>query len=160
MSHTIESSTTRSNTMRATALAFWSRVIQVAAGVLLLLSAVLLLAPALGEALFYFVYFRQSESPVAVPAPAVGYIRFANGIIGAVMAGWMMVIIALARGPFLAGERFGWSAIAWPLLGWYVVDTAFSVAHGVWGNVALNTGAALMFGIPLLAAKRHFAQSG
>jgi hypothetical protein len=91
-----------------------------------------------------------------VPTEVLGYLRFANGIIGAVMAGWMMVIIVLARGPFRAGERWAWQAMAWPLLGWYVIDTAFSMAHGVWGNVLLNTGTGLMFGVPLLASRRHF----
>lgn len=139
------------------ALHFWSRLIQGAAAVVLALSAVLMLAPALGETFFYLVYFQQPASPVPVPAEVQGYLRFANGIIGAVMAGWMMTVIVLARGPFRAGERFAWNAIAWPLLGWYVIDTTFSFAHGVWGNVLLNTGTALMFGVPLLASRRHFA---
>ena len=142
--------------MNKIALQFWSQVIQVAAAVVLLLSAVLMLTPALGETFFYLVYFQQPASPVAVPIETQGYLRFANGIIGAVMAGWMMAIIALARGPFRASERHAWNAIAWPPLGWYVIDTAFSIAHGVWGNVLLNTATALMFGIPLLLARRHF----
>ena len=139
------------------ALHFWSRLIQGAAAVVLALSAVLMLAPPLGETFFHLVYFQQPASPVPVPAEIQGYLRFANGIIGAVMAGWMMAVIVLARGPFRAGERFAWNAIAWPLLGWYVIDTTFSIAHGVWGNVLLNTGTALMFGVPLLASRRHFA---
>ena len=143
--------------MKQTALQFWSRLIQAAAAVVLALSAVLMLAPSLGEAFFYLVYFQQPTSPVAVPEEIQGYLRFANGIIGAVMAGWMMAVIALARGPFRAGERFAWNSIAWPLLGWYVIDTTFSIAHGAWGNVLLNTGTALMFGVPLLASRRHFA---
>lgn len=143
--------------MNKTALQSWSRLIQAAAAVVLVLSAVLMLAPSLGEAFFYLVYFQQPASPVAVPAEIQGYLRFANGIIGAVMAGWMLVIIMLARGPFRAGERFAWNSIAWPLLGWYVIDTTFSIAHGAWGNVLLNTGTALMFGVPLLASRRHFA---
>ena len=143
--------------MNKTALQFWSRLIQAAAAVVLVLSAMLLLAPSVGEAFFYLVYFQQPTSPVAVPPEIQGYLRFANGVIGAVMAGWMMVIIALARGPFRAGERFAWNSIAWPLFGWYVIDTTFSIAHGAWGNVLLNTGTALMFGVPLLASRRHFA---
>lgn len=141
--------------MNKLALRFWSRLIQGAAAVVLALSAVLMLAPPLGETFFHLVYFQQPASPVPVPAEIQGYLRFANGIIGAVMAGWMMAVIVLARGPFRAGERFAWNAIAWPLLGWYVIDTTFSIAHGVWGNVLLNTGTALMFGVPLLASRRH-----
>jgi hypothetical protein len=141
--------------MNKLALRFWSRMIQGAAAVVLALSAVLMLAPPLGETFFHLVYFQQPASPVPVPAEIQGYLRFANGIIGAVMAGWMMAVIVLARGPFRAGERFAWNAIAWPLLGWYVIDTTFSIAHGAWGNVLLNTGTALMFGVPLLASRRH-----
>jgi hypothetical protein len=40
-----------------------------------------------------------------VPSLAHGCIWFANGIIGAVMAGWMICIILLARGPFLESHR-------------------------------------------------------
>jgi hypothetical protein len=57
----------------------------------------------------------------------------------------------------VAGQALAWRAIAYPLAGWYVVDTAFSAAHGVWGNVLLNTGTALMFGIPLLASRKYFS---
>jgi hypothetical protein len=138
-------------------LVLWSRLIQAAAGVVLALSALLLLAPAMGAAVFNLVYFGSMSSPVAAPAVVQGYIHFANGVIGAVMAGWMLTIIVMARGPFRAGERWAWQAVAWPLLGWYLIDTAFSIAHGVWGNVLLNTGTALLFGVPLLGSRRHFA---
>ena len=72
---------------------------------MLALSALLLFAPATGAAVFNRVYFGSLTSPAAAPAVAQGYIRFANGINGAVMAGWMLAIIVMARGPFLAGER-------------------------------------------------------
>jgi len=145
--------------MNRSALAFWSRLLQAAAAVVLGLSAVLLLAPSMGEAVFNLVYYHQLAGPVEVPGPALGYIRFANGIIGAVMAGWMIGIIMLARGPFAAGHRHAWNTIAFPLAGWFVIDTAFSLAHGVWGNVLLNVATALMFGIPLLASRRHFDET-
>jgi hypothetical protein len=63
----------------------------------------LLLAPRLGEAIF-----NQVSSPVEVPSQALGYIWFANGIIGAVMAGWMICIISLARGPSAEGRLHAW----------------------------------------------------
>lgn len=142
--------------MNRRSLLIWSRLIQAAAAVVLLLSAVLLLAPPVGETVFNLVYFWQPAMPVPVPDAARGYIHFGNGIIGAVLLGWMVAILVLARGPFLSGERYAWDAIAWPLAVWYVVDTSFSIAHGVWGNVLLNTGTGLMFGVPLLGARRHF----
>jgi hypothetical protein len=140
----------------APALLFWSRLIQAAAAVVIILSLTLLLAPRLGEAIFNLVYFHQPSIPVEVPNLAMGYIWFANGIIGAVMAGWMICIILLARGPFLEGRRHAWNTIAIPLASWFLIDTAFSIAHGVWGNVLLNTATGLMFGIPLLVSRRYF----
>jgi len=77
----------------APALLLWSRLIQGAAGVVIVLSLTLLLAPRLGEAIFNLVYYHQFSIPVEVPSLALGYIWFANGIIGAVMAGWMNCII-------------------------------------------------------------------
>ena len=138
------------------ALLLWSRLIQGAAAVVIVLSLTLLLSPRLGEAIFNLVYFHQLSMPVEVPSLAHGYIWFANGIIGAVMAGWMICIILLARGPFLAGRLHAWNAPALPLASWFLIDTAVSIAHGGWGNVLLNTATGLLFGIPLLFSRRHF----
>ena len=139
------------------ALLIWSRLIQGAAAVVIVLSLTLLLSPRLGEAIFNLVYFHQLAIPVEVPSLAHGYIWFANGIIGAVMAGWMICIIMLARGPFLEGRLQAWNMIAMPLAGWFVIDTAFSIAHGVWGNVLLNSATGLIFAIPLFFSRRHFS---
>ena len=119
----------------APALLFWSRLIQAAAAVVIILSLTLLLAPRLGEAVFNLVYYHQLSNPVDVPSLALGYIWFANGIIGAVMAGWMICIILLARGPFLEGRRHAWNAIAIPLACWFLIDTAFSIAHRAFNRV-------------------------
>lgn len=151
--------TTPPNAAPRAALLRASRLIQAAAAVVLGLSALLLLAPSMGEAVFYGVYFLQPTSPVALPAEAQAYIRFAHGIIGAVMAGWMFAVIALARGPFLAGHLHAWRAIAWPLAGWFVIDTTFSLVHGVWGNALLNVATASMFAPPLIMSRRHVARA-
>jgi hypothetical protein len=45
--------------------------------------------------------------------------------------------------------------IAMPLAGWFVIDTAFSIAHGVWGNVLLNSATGLIFAVPLFFSRRH-----
>ena len=138
------------------ALIFWSLVIQGTAVVVIVLSLILLFAPSVGESLFNLVYYRQLSSPVEVPSLALGYIWFANGIIGAVMAGWMICFILLARGPFLEGRLQAWNTIALPLAIWFLIDTVFSIAHGVWGNVLLNAATGLMFGVPLLLSRQYF----
>jgi hypothetical protein len=141
-------------------LRFWSVWLQAAAAVMLALSAALLLAPSLGLAIFSTVYFLQPEFPVPVPAPVEAYIRFMHGVLAATMLGWMVAVIALARGPFVAGQRHAWIALAASLGAWFLIDTSYSVWHGVWGNVALNVTTALMFAWPLLASRKHFIFEG
>jgi hypothetical protein len=58
----------------------------------------------------------------AAAGAARDYVHFAHGIIGAVMAVWMVAIVVIARGPFVAGERHAWIAIAWPLGFWFPID--------------------------------------
>ena len=110
------------------ALLFWSRLIQAGAAVVITLSLTLLLAPRLGEAIFNLVYFHQPSIRVEVPSLALGYIWFANGIMGALMAGWMISIILLARGRFLEGRLQAWNTMAIPLACWFFIDTVFSSA--------------------------------
>lgn len=136
------------------ALMFWSRLIQTGAAVVLALSAVLLLAPSTGISIFNFVYYQTfSSTGLESNSP---YIQFAHGIIGAVLAGWMIGIIILARTPFIAGERYAWNTITFSLAGWFLIDTGFSLFHAIWGNLFLNLAIALLFGIPLLATHKYF----
>ena len=51
------------------------------------------------------------------------------------MAGWMVGIILLARGPFLEGWPHAWNIIAIPLASWFLIDTAFSIAHRAFNRV-------------------------
>jgi hypothetical protein len=134
----------------------WSRFLQAAAAAVIALSAVLVLAPGIGGAIFNLVYFGQAGYPVPFPPEAGAYIRFSNGVLGSVMTGWMIAVIAIARGPFVEGRPWAWRTVAGSIEGWFLVDTVFSAVLGAWGNVALNTAMVLMFAAPLLATRRHF----
>ena len=61
------------------------------------------------------------------------------------------------QGSVVVGRLHAWNTIAIPLASWFLIDTAFSIAHGVWGNVVLNAATGMMFGIPLLFSRRHFS---
>jgi hypothetical protein len=145
--------TDRTNPSR---LRLCSALIQFAALAVLFFGITLIIAPSAGEWIFNRVYYGQPVRPADVSGPALEYIRFANGIIGAVMIGWMICIIMIARGPFMSADPYAWKLIALPLAVWFLVDTGFSITHGIWGNVALNAAVGLMFGIPRLLSHRHF----
>ena len=128
----------------------WRLLIQATFVAMILLGAVLLMTPALGEKLFYFVYYQSIDPPADFTDEARRYIRFTNAVLGAVIIGWMVLslqLVALRRSNSILSIRtalmssFGW---------WFVLDTGFSALNGIWGNVALNVLAACGILLPLL----------
>ena len=81
------------------------------------------------------------------------YLGFVYGVLGAVMAGWSVALLAIVHGPFRHGERWAWGAVAASLGLWFVADTTFSLASGFPGNVALNCIFAVVLAIPLIATR-------
>lgn len=120
------------------------------------LSLILLFAPSAGGFLFDAIYLATLTPQPDYSPSAVAYIQFVNGVLGAVMIGWMVAIVLLVQGPFRRGERFGWDAIAASVAVWFVVDTSFSLIHGVGGNAMLNALVASGFAVPLVATYRLF----
>jgi hypothetical protein len=132
---------------------FWVSWLKIAAGAVMLFSAVLLLAPCVGQWMFNWVAFGAAVAPASVPDSAMPYIRFVYGVLGAVMIGWMLAILLLARGPFARGETWAWGAIAGSLGLWFIIDTSWSLLQGYPGNALLNLGFALLFAPPLAATR-------
>jgi hypothetical protein len=130
-------------------------LLAVACGVIAL-SLLLLLAPSAGGFLFDAIYLATLTPQADYSPSAMAYIQFVNGVLGAVMIGWMVAIVLLVQGPFRRGERFGWDAIAASVAVWFAVDTSFSLVHGVLGNVALNLLMAAGFAVPLAATYGRF----
>ncbi len=135
----------------------WRLLAQATMVVMMALGAVMLLAPTLGEKIFYLVYYQTIVPPADFSEEARRYIRFTNAVLGAVMIGWMTVTYRLisARQDVPFPVR---SALILSFGSWYVVDTIFSAAHGIWGNVALNTAVAIGILLPLhLGARSRVA---
>ncbi|MCE9522663.1 MAG: hypothetical protein K8S25_09555 [Alphaproteobacteria bacterium] len=134
----------------------WRGWLLAVAGGVIALSLVLLLAPSAGGFLFDAIYLATLTPQTDYSPPAVAQIQFTSGVLGAVMIGWMVVIILLVQGPFRRGERFGWDAIAASVGVWFAVDTSFSLVHDVVGNVVLNLLVAAGFAVPLVATYGRF----
>ena len=135
---------------------FWCNWLIAAAAAIGFFSAMLLLAPALGQQIFDVIYFFTLEPQPLPPERETAYLRFTNGVLGAVMIGWMVLIAIVANGPFRRGERWAWTAIGASMGIWYMTDTTFSLAHGITGNVLFNTVVIAAFVIPLAATRNSF----
>ena len=123
-------------------------LLQATMGLMMLLGAVMILAPVLGEKVFYLVYYQSFSPPADFSDEARRYIRFTNAVLGAVMIGWMTLTL------WLVNARQGLpfplrSALLLSFGSWFVVDTTFSAVHGVWGNVVLNVLVAVGLMMPL-----------
>lgn len=131
----------------------WRLLIQTTMVMMIALGAVMLLTPELGEKIFYLVYYQSINPPPDFSDEARRYIRFTNGVLGAVLVGWMILtyrLVATSR-----GVRFSVRQGLMLSIGcWFVIDTAFSALHGIWGNVALNVLVAIGVLLPLQLSAR------
>ncbi|MHB0915097.1 MAG: hypothetical protein ACYC57_10735 [Thermoleophilia bacterium] len=130
--------------------AFWWRWLVVAALVVLLFGAAFVFLPGPLQRLFESLYFApRSSAPLG--ADAADYVAFMGAVLGAVMAGWAVLLLYVLYGPFRRMEPAAWDMIAVSLGAWYILDTAFSLFSGFWQNAVLNTGMLVMFAAPLAA---------
>ncbi len=78
------------------------------------------------------------------------------GVLGATVAGWGVMMLFLILYPFKARERWAWSAAAFNIGLWFVVDTAVSLAYGVLYNAAFNILLLIVFTLPLIFTRKYF----
>lgn len=137
-------------------------VARAAVGDALLLAAILvtaafggmmLLLHDLTRELFDLIAFLGAASPV--DADAEHFQSFFYGVTGAVMIGWSVALLGLARGPVRRREPWAWTTLAASVTVWFVLDSTLSAVMGFPGNVVLNTVLAIAFWIPLLLIRRE-----
>jgi hypothetical protein len=98
---------------------------------------------------------RQLWGLEEVPELAAPVVDQLAAMLGATMACWGLAMAWVVAGPMARGDpRARWCVASSTLL-WFVVDTGLSANHGVWVNVAFNTAALFMIGIPLAMAWRR-----
>ncbi len=135
---------------------FWWRWLVVVTVGVLIFAAGFIFAPGLMTTLFDAMFFSANRSNATFSAEALDYITFTYGVLGAVMIGWMLLILRVLLGSFRRGEREAWDMIALSMVVWFVVDTGFSLSMGFWENALFNTAFFISFAIPLAATYRTF----
>lgn len=87
--------------------------------------------------------------------PAREYVLFVYGVLGAVIAGWMVLLAAVVIGPLRRREAWAWWAVAGSLGGWFVLDTGFSLAVGSPAHALFNVGFVVAMGLPVAMLRRR-----
>ena len=110
-------------------------------------SLLLVFAGATAGSLFSWFGFGPEES---IDTDAVReYLLLPYMVLGAVMAGWVFLMIQIVRGPLKEKSTWAWSFLARSLALWFVLDTGMSLVLGYPMHAVFNLPFAIALGIPL-----------
>jgi hypothetical protein len=116
-----------------------------------LYSLVLVFAGRTAGSLFALFGFGPDES---IDTSAVrDYLRLPLMVLGAVMAGWSILMIQMVRGPLREGSRWAWLMLVQSLAMWFLLDTGMSLVLGHPTHALFNIPFAVMLGVPLLSLR-------
>lgn len=85
----------------------------------------------------------------AAPFDAPG-MRFAVGVLGAILMGWGLTVLAMVRTPAVPGVL--WRGLTLALVAWFVVDSLVSILAGYPLNAVLNAVFLATYLIPVRAS--------
>jgi len=91
-----------------------------------------------------------------IPKDALNYQRFIYGVLGAVVAGWGIILAFIAQEPFKKKEKWAWKSIVLGLSIWFITDTGFSIYYKAYNNALMNTLLFILVGLPLISTKNEF----
>jgi hypothetical protein len=114
-------------------------------------SLVLVFAGRTAGTLFSWLGFGPDES--IDTAEVRDYLRLPFMVLGAVMAGWSVLMIQLVRGPLREGSRWAWLFMVRSLVLWFVLDTGMSIVLGYPTHALFNVPFAVALGVPLLSLR-------
>jgi hypothetical protein len=132
---------------------FWIKYLEILSLFILLFGISMAVVPLVWRDLLNFLVFANTDFPQSFSSDAINYIRLTLSVAGAVMAGWMLLIIKVIRGPLKSGEKWAWNAILYSLVLWYIVDTIYSLYLSFPENALLNSVIFLAFLIGLIKVK-------
>ena len=128
----------------------WLEVVLI---LVLIYSLLLVFAGTTAGSLFTWFGFGPEES---INTAAVwDYLRLPFMVLGAVMAGWVFLMIQIVRGPLKEGSAWAWTFLVQSLSLWFILDTGMSLVLGYPMHALFNIPFAIALGIPLVQLKAH-----
>ena len=126
----------------------WITWLQVVLAMLLVYSLVLVFAGSFAGQLFAALGFGPPDS--ADTEEVRGYLKLPFMVLGAVMAGWSVMMIQIVRGPLADGSTWALRVLIRSLVLWFVLDTGMSLVLGFPMHALFNIPFAVALGIPLM----------
>ena len=137
---------------------FWTRwllvvsIIGTAIGMVLFATSVI--QQAAGS--MYYEVFLGAGTYQTLGEAELRFQQFLYGVMGAVMAAWMLALAFIIHIPFRQGEKWAWYAIDASLVLWFIGDSYTSIITGFSAHLWINAGFLLALGLPLLMTFRQF----
>jgi hypothetical protein len=117
----------------------------------LIYSLLLVVAGTTAGSLFSWFGFGPEES---IDTDAVrDYLKLPYRVLGAVMAGWALLMIQIVRGPLKENSTWAWNILVRPLTLWFILDTGMSLVLGYPMHALFNVPFAIALGVPLVRLK-------
>lgn len=123
------------------------------AAVMLVFGVSMVVLPRPIETLIGRLFFGDSGFPDAYSDEALSFIRFENGVMGAVMAGWMLLILWVIRSPLAQGVPGAWRTLVLSIAAWFVLDSTVSLIGGLWQNAVGNVVIFVAFAVGLVVTR-------
>ena len=81
------------------------------------------------------------------------YLKLPYMVLGAVMAGWALLMIQIVRGPLKENSTWAWNILVRSLTLWFILDTGMSLVLGYPMHALFNVPFAIALGVPLVRLK-------
>ena len=132
---------------------FTIKWLQLVLGAVFIYSLLLVFKGSVAGSLFSWFGFGPNE---AIDTSEVqDYLLLPYMVLGAVMAGWVFLMILIVRGPLKDGSLWARKFLIQSLSLWFILDTSMSVMLGYPTHALLNVPFALALGIPLVLMKNQ-----
>lgn len=127
--------------------------LQLVLGVVFLYSLLLVFAGSIAGSLFSWFGFGPTES---IDTNEIrDYLLLPYMVLGAVMSGWVSLMLLIVRGPLKDGLPWARKFLIQSLSLWFVLDTFMSLALGYPTHALFNIPFAVALGIPLILIKNQ-----
>lgn len=132
---------------------FTIKWLQLVLGAVFIYSLLLIFTGSVAGSLFSWFGFGPNE---AIGTSEVqDYLLLPYMVLGAVMAGWVFLMMLIVRGPLKDGSLWARKFLIQSLSLWFILDTSMSVVLGYPTHALFNIPFALSLGIPLLLIKNQ-----
>lgn len=134
---------------------FWRRWLIAVTVAVMIYGVGLMALPEVMTGVFRALFFAAPTPLTDFSAEATAYVRLVQGVLGAVLIGWMVMLLSILLGAFRRREREAWQTLALSIVLWFVVDSGFSLAIVNPAHALFNVGFLIAFAIPLAATFRQ-----